>query len=90
MGLLPSARNGSNHREKGEKMKKKGPMQHLICSCCGAPTLGRQWWNRDTGYGICDDCVDFVQAPRTEGAESSGYGIAGTHYLAEGGKPWKA
>ena len=35
--------------------------EKLICTCCGSYTRGRQWWNRDTGYGLCPDCVDFCK-----------------------------
>ena len=35
----------------------------LTCAVCGAETKGRQWANRDNGYGICDKCVDTVEAP---------------------------
>lgn len=31
-------------------------MKILICCCCGGVAPGRQWWNRDTGYGICPRC----------------------------------
>lgn len=32
---------------------------NLICCSCGntAPSR-RQWWNRDTGYGICPSCFE--------------------------------
>lgn len=30
--------------------------QRLECNCCGNGTTGKQWWNRDTGYGICTPC----------------------------------
>ena len=32
------------------------PVTLLTCCCCGNSTLGRQWWNRDTGYGLCARC----------------------------------
>ncbi|RMF14659.1 MAG: hypothetical protein D6757_05905 [Alphaproteobacteria bacterium] len=41
----------------------------LECCCCGQPTLGRQWWNRDTGYGLCARCGDEIIA--REGAEEA-------------------
>jgi len=31
-------------------------MKTLICNCCGNYTRGKQWWNRDEGYGICESC----------------------------------
>jgi hypothetical protein len=53
----------------------------LDCCCCGGGTRGRQWWNRDDGYGICDGCVqDCVK--RGESAEEIErlYGKAGVHH----------
>lgn len=34
---------------------------NLICACCGgnAPSK-KQWWNQDTGYGICARCFKNV------------------------------
>lgn len=40
----------------------------LICNCCGKYTKGKQWWNRDKGYGICTPCGE-EQAAR-DGLES--------------------
>lgn len=36
----------------------EGVIRHMTCNCCGE-YAGRfpQWWNRDTGYGICRPCV---------------------------------
>lgn len=31
-------------------------LQTLSCNCCGGAGRGRQWWNRDDGYGICGSC----------------------------------
>ena len=43
---------------------------NLICACCGekAPAK-KQWWNRDTGYGICPACFQRVSA--REGREAA-------------------
>lgn len=52
----------------------------LQCCCCGAALRGRQWFNRDTGYGICDRCADD-EAARSDPADMrSRYGVAGVHY----------
>lgn len=34
--------------------------KHLHCACCGGDA-GRwqQWWNQDTGFGICVRCVEW-------------------------------
>lgn len=57
--------------------------RRLTCCCCGESTIGRQWWDRDTGYGICNRCAD-QQAVR-EDAETmrSYYGERGRHYAVE-------
>lgn len=36
----------------------EAPQRHLTCCCCGQYAgWFRQWWNRDTGYGICRPCA---------------------------------
>lgn len=58
-------------------------LRSLWCSCCGAETMGRQWYNRDTGFGLCKPCVSFVEE-RTGAAEMrSNYGERGVHYDLE-------
>lgn len=43
-----------------------GVMRPMRCCCCGA-SAGRwqQWWNRDTGYGVCTRCVARLRATGT-------------------------
>jgi len=54
----------------------------LTCCCCGLSTLGRQWWNRDTGYGLCDACAQELPTRGTTPEEMHQcYGKAGIHYL---------
>ena len=48
----------------------------LECSCCGTHTLGRQWWNQDTGYGICTKC--WRRFYKNEG--TSIFGERGVHF----------
>jgi hypothetical protein len=31
-------------------------MKMLICCSCAGEAPGKQWWNRDTSYGICARC----------------------------------
>jgi hypothetical protein len=53
----------------------------LTCCCCGASTRGRQWWNRDTGFGLCPRCITFVgDADVPMGTTVSAYGIRGHHF----------
>ena len=54
----------------------------LECCCCGGATKGRQWWNRDDGYGLCSGCVAYCGADVPVGQidPSECYGIRGYHY----------
>jgi hypothetical protein len=36
------------------------PIRTLYCSCCGAMTRGRQYWNQDRGFGLCPKCGDWI------------------------------
>ena len=56
------------------------PIITLTCCCCGDYTQGRQWWNRDTGYGLCTGCIDFCSNGTDEKGMTDLYGIRGTHY----------
>ena len=56
--------------------------QTLTCCCCGLSTLGRQWWNRDTGYGLCNACAQELPTLGTTPKQMLQlYGKAGIHYL---------
>lgn len=52
----------------------------LICACCGNSTRGRQWWNRDHGYGICGKCADWQATRENATFMRSCYGERGVHY----------
>ena len=57
------------------------PIKTLECCCCGEATRGRQWWNRDTGYGMCPKCIKFVREQgESEEEIASNYGIEGIHW----------
>ncbi len=60
----------------------------LICCCCGgeAPAL-EQWWNRDTGYGLCGACAARIQASGKEPEFELTYGVEGKHWFAIPPKP---
>ena len=66
-----------------EKAQPKKP-QRLICSCCGKFTRGRQWYNRDKGYGLCPDCHKWLieSGEPSESVEQS-YGKFDVHILPE-------
>jgi len=71
--------------------------RNLTCACCGQSTRGRQWWNRDTGYGVCPRCADDNTKRYGEGLAADTkenpcsqtthalYGVRGYHFaVAEG------
>lgn len=63
--------------DKGEPV---GPVRRMLCSCCGAEARGRQWHNRDTGYGLCTNCIDFCHRKETPESFRSLYGDRGVHF----------
>ena len=55
--------------------------QTLTCCCCGEGTQGRQWYNRDAGFGLCEKCADWIKGRGTSDEEMvSLYGHRGEHY----------
>jgi hypothetical protein len=58
-------------------------LARLECGCCGASTRGRQWWNRDTGYGICGTCAAWIaaRAHYDQEAFTRCYGEKGVHWF---------
>lgn len=61
----------------------KNGIYHLTCCVCGNEAIGRQWHNRDTGYGICPKCAEYVKTKQTPEENQSYYGIEGIHYNIE-------
>jgi len=59
---------------------KYGKVKRLTCCCCGETTTGRQWFNRDTGYGLCKKCINFCARGETNEAFRECYGIRGIHF----------
>lgn len=62
-------------------------VKHLTCNCCGgdAPAL-KQWYNRDTGYGMCGKCIANIRAGKIGSVMSEEeirecYGVEGIHWL---------
>lgn len=55
-------------------------VETLECCCCGQYTKGRQWWNRDIGYGLCEFCADRISKREDEETMKSCYGRKGEHY----------
>ncbi len=53
----------------------------LICACCaGHAPARRQWWNRDTGYGVCPRCFQAAVARDGEAEAIRTYGKPGVHH----------
>lgn len=55
-------------------------IKSLTCCCCGEGTKGRQWYNRDIGYGLCPKCVPYCSKKMDAEEMKSCYGIEGVHY----------
>jgi hypothetical protein len=62
-------------------MKSMSDRVRLICCVCGKYHFGVQWHGRDTGYGLCMNCVDFAAQYETEQSMKESYGIQGVHYV---------
>lgn len=57
------------------------PVQYLTCCCCGNGLFGRQWWNRDDGFGICNGCIAWQRNRDVSEAELQNlYGKEGLHW----------
>jgi hypothetical protein len=64
--------------------KRTATTRRMKCSCCGADA-GRweQWPNRDTGFGVCASCIDWLkQRGSTEAELQDLYGRPGIHYAS--------
>lgn len=60
-------------------------MRHLECCVCGEYAgKYQQHWNRDEGYGICQDCAKRESQRETPERMESLYGKAGVNYCAPG------
>ena len=58
---------------------RKQPKHWLTCCCCGNGTRGRQWWNRDDGYGLCPGCLDVNHAEDLL-VQHDSFGYRGVHF----------
>lgn len=56
------------------------PARRMLCSCCGAVSQGRQWHNRDTGFGLCLECADRLTPKYGPEEMQRLYGVRGWHY----------
>lgn len=57
-------------------------VRRLNCCCCGADAgRWRQWWNRDTGFGVCVSCVESERRHGTSEEEiEEMYGKEGVNW----------
>ena len=55
------------------------PIRSLECCCCGSATKGRQWHNRDTGYGLCVACAEWMIAEKRDNPKELA-GERGVHW----------
>lgn len=67
-------------------------IETLWCACCDEAVRGRQWKNRDTGWGVCTRCADANTKRYGEGkpGDSLGgdttyalFGVRGVHFGIE-------
>jgi len=57
---------------------------NLSCCCCGASCKGKQWWNRDKGFGFCGKCHTWLKGKGISDEEiHQDYGVEGLHFHAE-------
>lgn len=59
------------------------PTQSLTCCCCGDSTRGRQWYNRDTGFGLCSKCAEWIAMRETPEYMQELYGTPNEHYFTK-------
>ena len=58
---------------------------YMRCSCCGG-YAGRhkQWHNRDKGWGVCTECIAWLQRRGVSADEiKNNYGVEGVNYGVE-------
>ncbi len=60
--------------------KKLERPRSLQCACCGETTKGRQWWNRDTGWGVCPKCFQWIASKEGQEEAERSYGKPGVHH----------
>ena len=58
------------------------PVENLTCCvCAGDAGKWKQHWNRDTGYGVCNDCVTMLRfSGYTEETITDYYGTEGINW----------
>lgn len=67
-----------------EGIRVDSPARRKICACCAGITRGSQWHNRDDGFGLCNDCIDFCARGATPEDFQRAYGLRGVHFDIQG------
>lgn len=70
---------------KATVVQNKPTTRELGCCVCGE-YAGRfqQHWNRDTGFGVCRSCIDWLLSRGTSAEEiTSLYGVEGVNYASK-------
>lgn len=58
--------------------------RQMTCAVCGSDAgCHEQHWNRDDGYGICRNCVDWLADRQSLESIKTQYGIEGVNYAAK-------
>lgn len=62
--------------------RRKTRPRRLQCAVCGQTAWGRQWWNQDTGFGVCTRCGDQWSALSKDelGSVERAYGPRGEYW----------
>jgi len=68
-------------------MARKKDIEHLTCPCCAGEAVGRQHWNQDKGYGLCDNCIERCQSGLTVEHFELCYGEEGYNFHIPGEDP---
>lgn len=65
----------------GPPCSRSPPLTPCAVAAAERPRVGRQWWNRDTGYGLCERCAVWLPTRGTTPEEMKElYGERGVHY----------
>jgi hypothetical protein len=64
-------------------MSNTNAIKRLECCWCGQTTKGRQWCNREKGYGLCGKCAEKIQIYGLYDAEEfeRNYGKKDVHWF---------
>lgn len=55
-------------------------VKNLTCCCCGNEFRGRQWHNRDNGYGLGQCCIEYCKSNTPLPDFIQAYGVEGYNF----------